>query len=275
LLEEAAADISFALDNFAREKARRQAEIELRWKTAFLEAQVDSTLDGILVVDDQGKKILQNQRMNELWKIPPEISGNTDDSVQVKFVTGRTKNPRQFADRIIHLNSHPGEVSRDEIELIDGTFLDRYSASVSDKAEKHYGRIWTFRDMTERKRTETALVESKRFLRSTLDALSAHIAILDERGTIIAVNAAWKRFASENHFMGSECGVGNNYLQVCDAATGRFSEEAPAAASGIRAVIDGEPSCSPWNIPAMARGRSVGSPCGSRALAATARCGWS
>jgi PAS domain S-box-containing protein len=240
LLEEAAADISFALDNFVREEARRQAEVELRWKTAFLEAQVDSSIDGILVVDDQGTKILQNQRMNDLWKIPPEISGNMDDSVQIRFVTGRTKNPRQFADRIIHLNSHPDEVSRDEIELTDGTFLDRYSASVSDKGGKHYGRIWTFRDMTERKRTETALLESKRFLRSTLDALSAHIAILDEHGTIIAVNAAWKHFASENHFMGSECGVGKNYLQVCDAAAGRFSEEAPAAASGIRAIIAGQ-----------------------------------
>jgi PAS domain S-box-containing protein len=240
LLEEAAADISFALDNFVREAARRQAEIELRWKTAFLEAQVDSSLDGILVVDAQGKKILQNQRMGELWKIPPEIAGNTDDNVQVEFVTNRTKHPRVFADKVTYLNTHPDEISRDEVGLIDGTFLDRYSSPVRDQNGKYYGRIWNFRDITERKGTETALVESKRFLRSTLDALSAHIAILDEHGTIIAVNAAWKRFASENHLMGSECGVGKNYLQVCDAAAGKFSKEAPAAAGGIRAIIAGQ-----------------------------------
>ena len=154
LLEEAATDVSFALDNFTREAARRQAEEDLRWKTAFLEAQVDCSLDGILVVDNRGKKILQNERMNELWKIPPEVARDTDDSVQVKFVTDRTKNPQQFADKVVHLNRHPDEVSRDEVELLDGTILDRYSSPVRDQAGKHYGRIWTFRDTTERKRIE-------------------------------------------------------------------------------------------------------------------------
>jgi len=240
LLEEATVDISFALDNFVREAARRQAENQLIWKTALLEAQVDSSIDGILVVDDQGKKILQNQRLNELWKIPLEVAGNTDDSVQARFVSDRTKSPRQFAAEIAHLNSHQDEVSRDEVELIDGTFLDRYSSPVRDKAGEYYGRIWTFRDISEHKRMETALRQSTRFLRSTLDAISAHIAILDEHGTIIEVNAAWKHFASENHFMGSGFGVGNNYLQVCDAATGKFSQEAPAVASGIRAIIAGQ-----------------------------------
>lgn len=53
---------------------RKQEEDELRWKTALLEAQVDSAIDGILVVDSQGNKILQNERLNELWKLPPRIA---------------------------------------------------------------------------------------------------------------------------------------------------------------------------------------------------------
>jgi PAS domain S-box-containing protein len=133
---------------------RKQAQEELRWKTAFLEAQVDSALDGILVVDIQGKKILQNQRMNDLWKIPPEITGSTDDAPQIQFIASQTKNPQQVADKVAYLYSHPDDVSRDEIELVDGTFLDRYSSPVRDKAGKHYGRIWTFRDITERRKLE-------------------------------------------------------------------------------------------------------------------------
>ena len=194
LLEEAAADISFALDNFVREAARRQAETELRWKTAFLEAQVDSSLDGILVVDDQGKKILQNQRLNELWTIPPEVSGNKDDSVQVRFVADRTKNPREFADKVVYLNTHPDEVSRDEIELADGMFLDRYSSPVRDKDGKHYGRIWTFRDITERKRAE----ESLRLLESAVEQSTESIVITDAQfdfpgPKIVFVNPAFTR----------------------------------------------------------------------------------
>ena len=141
---------------------RKRAEEELRWKTAFLEAQVDSALDGILVVDNQGKKILQNQRMNELWKIPPPIAEDKDDAAQIQFITHQTKNPRQSADKVASLYSHPDEVSRDEVELIDGTALERYSSPVRDKAGNHYGRIWTFRDITERKRLEEQFRQSQK-----------------------------------------------------------------------------------------------------------------
>ena len=102
------------------------------------------------------------------------------------------------------------------------------------------GVVVTFVDLTERKRTEAELLESKHFLRSTIDALSQHIAILDEQGTIIEVNAAWKRFARKNGFMGSGCGVGLNYLQACNSGAGEFSKEGSAAADGIRAVMAGE-----------------------------------
>lgn len=92
--------------------------------------------------------------------------------------------------------------------------------------------------ITKRKHAEPALVESKRFMRSALDALSSHIAILDEHGTIIEVNAAWSRFAAENHFPNG-CGLGDNYLRVCDSAAGNHSKEAAVVASGIRAIIAG------------------------------------
>jgi PAS domain S-box-containing protein len=86
---------------------RKRAEEELRWKTAFLEAQVDSSLDGILVVDKQGKQILQNQRLNELWKIPPHFAGGKDDAAQVQFAASRMKTPGEFAGKVAHLYSHP------------------------------------------------------------------------------------------------------------------------------------------------------------------------
>jgi PAS domain S-box-containing protein len=143
---------------------RKRVEDELLWKSAFLEAQVDSALDGILVVDSRGRKILQNQRLNELWKIPPHIAEDKDDAPQVKFVASRVKNPdpRLFTDKIVHLMSHPDEVSRDEIEVVDGTFLDRYSSPVRDKAGKYYGRIWTFRDITEKRKLEAQFRQTQK-----------------------------------------------------------------------------------------------------------------
>ena len=91
-----------------------------------------------------------------------------------------------------------------------------------------------------RKRAAAELLESKRFLQSTLDALSSCVAILDEHGAIIEVNNPWKRFALENDFLGGRYGMGDNYLAVCDSAVGRSSAEALAVGTGIRAVMSGE-----------------------------------
>ena len=100
--------------------------------------------------------------MNELWNIPVEISATPDDSAQIQFVTSRTKHPRQFEERVAYLYAHPDEISRDEIELDDDTVLERYSSAVRDKAGKHYGRIWTFRDLTERRKMEAQIRQSQK-----------------------------------------------------------------------------------------------------------------
>jgi signal transduction histidine kinase len=93
------------------------------------------------------------------------------------------------------------------------------------------------------------MTESERFARSTVDALTAHIAILDEHGTILAVNRAWTQFQADNGPGGRACGVGANYLDVCDRAArqaadgegagGGGADEARRAGEGIRAVLGG------------------------------------
>ena len=162
LLDEMAMDISHALEVNRHEEERRKAEEELRWRTAFFEAQVDSALDGVLVVNSQGRKILQNQRLNQIFKIPAHVSENTDDAQQVEFVTGLVKNPVEFAAKVKYLVSHPDQVSRDEVELLDSTILDRYSAPVKDLAGDYYGRIWTFRDITDRRHLEEQLRQAQK-----------------------------------------------------------------------------------------------------------------
>ncbi|MFO0798487.1 MAG: ATP-binding protein [Gemmataceae bacterium] len=93
--------------------------------------------------------------------------------------------------------------------------------------------------LAEARRYREALRESQEFARAVLDSLTAHIAVLDQTGAVVAVNAAWDEFARLRHGDPARCGVGANYLDVCTRATGAFAEEAPAVAAGIRDVLAG------------------------------------
>jgi signal transduction histidine kinase/DNA-binding response OmpR family regulator len=96
-----------------------------------------------------------------------------------------------------------------------------------------------------RKRAKQArrqtLADAERLAAATLDALTAHITILDENGRILGVNRAWNQFAHANGCQ--RCiAQGSNYLEVCDQATGPESVHARRVAAGIRDVIRGERS---------------------------------
>jgi PAS domain S-box-containing protein len=136
---------------------RKHIETELRFKTAFLEAQANSTLDGIQVVDENGQRLMRNQRLIELLRIPPEILADNDNRLLLNHVAARVKDRDSFLARTDSLYHHPDETGRDELEFKDGIILDRYSAPVIDRAGNRYGRIWIFRDITQRKRGELAL----------------------------------------------------------------------------------------------------------------------
>jgi PAS domain S-box-containing protein len=141
---------------------RRQKTEELRWKTAFLEALVYSSPDGIMVTDNQGRKILQNQSVADLWKIPPAIANDEDAQVQRQFILKQTKDPAYFNEKSQQILFRPDEIIRDEIELIDGSVLELYTSQVKGLDGKSYGRFWTFRDLTKGRLLETQLRQAQK-----------------------------------------------------------------------------------------------------------------
>lgn len=94
-------------------------------------------------------------------------------------------------------------------------------------------------DITDRKQAEEALKASENFAYSILNSLTAHIAVLNPQGDIIAVNEQWKRFAAENGCQDEQAYLGANYLSACAAAVRSGDEIANYVDLGIRAVLDG------------------------------------
>ncbi|MCG8511523.1 MAG: hypothetical protein MI741_20105, partial [Rhodospirillales bacterium] len=72
------------------------------------------------------------------------------------------------------------------------------------------------------------------------DACPDHVAVIDEQGQILAVNAAWRAFARENGMTMPLAGLGANYLKVCEAAAGTRSAEGATVLQHLREIIGGE-----------------------------------
>lgn len=94
------------------------------------------------------------------------------------------------------------------------------------------------------RRKSERLRETEQIARWTVDSLSAHIAILNQDGTIVAVNRAWEAFAAANGLHRDECGVGANYIDVCESTDQLQNPDdtanAQAAARGIREILNGQ-----------------------------------
>jgi diguanylate cyclase (GGDEF)-like protein/PAS domain S-box-containing protein len=143
---------------------RKADEEALRWKTTFLEALVKSTHDGILVIDSQGRRIMENQQTADIWKIP---KGNLTEKERMAHFMSSVKAPERLREKILYLNDHPDETMHDEIELKIGTIVDTSSSPIIGEDGRRYGRIWTFRDITELRHYWDMLVDL-----STTDGLT-------------------------------------------------------------------------------------------------------
>jgi diguanylate cyclase (GGDEF)-like protein/PAS domain S-box-containing protein len=134
--------------------ARKKAEEALLFKTALLEAESETTIDGILVVDESDRIVLANKQFGLTFGIPDELLKTGNDVMVRRFVAEQVENPEAFLENIEYLNSHRNERSRDELRLKNGNAFDRYTAPLVDSNGNYRGRIWYFRDITERKTAE-------------------------------------------------------------------------------------------------------------------------
>jgi diguanylate cyclase (GGDEF)-like protein/PAS domain S-box-containing protein len=133
---------------------RRKAEETLLFKAALLEAEAETTIDGILVVDASNHILSANKQFALHFEIPDELLGSRDDRFVLKHVVAQMEDPDAFVEKVEYLYNHRDEKSRDELRLKNGKTFDRYSSPLVDSKGNYRGRIWYFRDITDRKKAE-------------------------------------------------------------------------------------------------------------------------
>jgi len=132
---------------------RRQAEEEIKQSLSLLKATLESTADGILVVDKGGKIVSYNQRFIQMWRIPQSVIATRDDNEVLSFVLNQLKEPDIFLSKVKELYSKPESESYDVLDFKDGRVFERYSMP-QQIGDDVVGRVWSFRNITERKMAE-------------------------------------------------------------------------------------------------------------------------
>jgi len=183
-----------------------------------IRAALESTADGILVVNSAGKITAYNRKFAEMWGIPESVLKSRDDEKALDFVLAQLKEPEVFLKKVQKLYLDGDAQSDDVIEFKDGRVFERHSEPQLVKG-KSVGRVWGFRDVTQRRRAEAELQESEEYLKAIMSSLPMGILVINpETHEIVDINQfALQMIGSpREHVVGHLC-----HGFVCPAQIGK------------------------------------------------------
>lgn len=236
LLIEVATDISFAVDLFEKAKKHKETE-ELVLKNeklfrALIEKSPDmktlSNLDGELIYGSRSITKVLGYEQEEFFHIsvlnfihPDDLDSFIEKRKEIASVNGKYFH---FEQRFLHKNGNWIWCEGTVTNMIEVKSVNAFVAN--------------FRDVTEKKRAEKELLKSENFSRSIINSLSAHIAVINNSGTIIAVNESWNRFALTNgETTLQHTGLESNYYEVCQKSAANGDKTAQKVLTGLKKVM--------------------------------------
>src|SRR5262245_40108818 len=166
--------VGAAMDVTTQQKTTEQ----LRRSVSLLQATLDATADGILVVDREARVAAHNRRFLTLWRVPPPLMTAGDDRALLSFVADQLEDPKAFVDTVGNLYASPELEAFDVLRFGDGRVFERYSMPQLVEGEVA-GRVWSFRDVSERER----LLRRAMFLADATRLLAS----LDVRKALVSV----------------------------------------------------------------------------------------
>ncbi|QKE85065.1 PAS domain S-box protein [Arthrobacter sp. NEB 688] len=156
---------------------------------ALLSATLESTVDGILVVDRHGRLAGWNEKWVQMWGVPAALLEAGDDAAVIAAVVAQVADPAAFLARVEYLYTATEETSYDEILFADGRVFQRYSRPQSVDGEI-VGRVWSFRDITDGRKLQEALSSQQQRFQMLVEQVKDHAIIhLDRDGVVTTWNA--------------------------------------------------------------------------------------
>ena len=170
-------------------EAQREEALEaLRKSETQLRATLEAVADGILAVDNKGKVVQANRRFADLWRIPQSLTDRSDDGALLDFVLNQLTDPDSFLKKVQSIYDSDTE-DIDKITFKDGRFFERYSLPMIMEGIR-IGRVWSFRDITQRKQMEKKLKNSEEKFRMLAESSAFAIMMYQGDRWIYANRAA-------------------------------------------------------------------------------------
>ena len=197
---------------------QKEVQENIKQTLSLLTATLESTADGILVVDLNGTVVNYNHKFLHLWRIPDGIAESKDDNKLLAHVLDQLIDPEGFLNEVRRLYASIEEESFDLLKFKDGRVFERFSKP-QRIGDKIIGRVWSFHDITERINAEVDLVESKHRLDIILNSILTGVAIIDAKThKIVDVNPLVAELIGlpEGEIVGKVC-----HKFICPAEVGK------------------------------------------------------
>ncbi len=174
--------------------ARRRAEDALRRKSealaqslAMMRATLEATTDGILVTNEPGEVTDFNVNFTQMWRLPSTIVVATAHRQVLNFLAQQLTEPARFLATLQEIAFSAPPESFHILECADGRVLERYSR-IQRVEGRAVGRVWSFRDITERRRAEQELRAQQEWFKVTLSSIGDSVITTDIEARVTFLN---------------------------------------------------------------------------------------
>ncbi len=192
----------------------KSTEQALRFQKTLLEAQSESSLDGIWVVSPDGRWLTSNQRFLEIWRFPRALAQASNSNVALEYLYAQLVQPAPFRQQVQRLSADTETKTADVLHLRDGRHIDWFTAPITGDDGHQYGRAWYFRDVTETRQTEKALRASEAENRALINSIPDMLFRVHQDGTFLDYYGT----ASNASLMEAGNFVGRHATEVFEAA---------------------------------------------------------
>ena len=179
------------------EEALEQKTQELARSLAMMRATLESTTDGILATDGDGRVTDFNDKFVQLWQLPREVMDLRDHLQIAEIISRNFIDPQQYLTRIEDIYTASPPETYDLLKLADGRVFERFSR-IQFVESRNVGRVWSLRDITDHRRAQAALADQSERLRVTLASIGDAVITTDTQGRVTFLNGVAKSLTGWN-----------------------------------------------------------------------------